>query len=76
MPRGDGTGPAGMSPGTGRGLGRGGGRGRMGGQSMGPGGKCVCPSCGIKVEHKIGVPCYDMSCPKCGIKMVRDRDVS
>ena len=76
MPRGDGTGPVGMSPGTGRGLGRGGGRGRMGGQSMGPGGKCVCPSCGIKVEHKIGVPCYDMSCPKCGIKMVRDRDVS
>ncbi len=76
MPRGDGTGPAGMGPGTGRGLGRGGGRGRMGGQSMGPGGKCVCPSCGIKVEHKIGVPCYDMSCPKCGIKMVRDRDVS
>ncbi len=76
MPRGDGTGPAGMGPGTGRGIGRGGGRGRMGGQSMGPGGKCVCPSCGIKVEHKIGVPCYDMSCPKCGIKMVRDRDVS
>ena len=76
MPRGDGTGPAGQGPGTGRGLGRGGGRGRMGGQSMGPGGKCVCPSCGTKVEHKIGVPCYDMSCPKCGIKMVRDRDVS
>ena len=76
MPRGDGTGPAGQGPGTGRGLGRGVGRGRMGGQSMGPGGKCVCPSCGTKVEHKIGVPCYDMSCPKCGIKMVRDRDVS
>ncbi|MBA7623467.1 hypothetical protein ES703_30863 [subsurface metagenome] len=76
MPRGDGTGPAGMGPGTGRGLGRGVGRGRMGGQSMGPGGKCVCPGCGTKVEHKIGVPCYDMSCPKCGIKMVRDRDVS
>lgn len=76
MPRGDGTGPAGMGPETGRGLGRGGGRGRMSGQSMGPGGKCVCPGCGTKVEHKIGVPCYDMSCPKCGIKMVRDRDVS
>ncbi len=76
MPRGDGTGPAGMGPGTGRGLGRSGGRGRMGGQNMGPGGKCVCPGCGTKVEHKIGVPCYDMSCPKCGIKMVRDRDVS
>ena len=29
MPRGDGTGPAGQDPGTGRGLGRSGGRGRM-----------------------------------------------
>ena len=72
MPRGDGTGPTGQGPGTGRGLGRGGGRGRMGGQSMGPGGKCVCPGCGNKVDYKIGVPCYEMVCPKCGTKMVRD----
>jgi len=68
MPRGDGTGPTGQGPGTGRGLGRGGGIGRMGGQSMGPGGQCVCPSCGTKVEHKIGVACYDMSCPNAAQK--------
>ena len=72
MPRGDGTGPTGQGPGTGRGLGRAGGRGRMGGQSMGPGGKCVCPGCGTKVDHKIGVPCFEIVCPKCGTKMVRD----
>jgi len=71
MPRGDGTGPLGQGPGTGRGLGRGVRRGRMGGQGMGPGGKCVCPSCGTSVEHQIGVPCYEMDCPKCGTKMVR-----
>ncbi len=50
MPRGDGTGPAGQGAGTGRGLGSGGGRGRQGGFSMGPGGKCVCPSCGTKTR--------------------------
>ena len=72
MPRGDGTGPAGQEPGTGRGLGRGGGRGRMGGQSTGPGGKCVCPNCGTKVDHRVGVPCYEVNCPKCGTRMVRD----
>ena len=71
MPRGDGTGLLGQGPGTGRGLGLGGGRGRMGGHGIGPGGQCVCPSCGTKVEHQIGVPCYEMSCPKCGKKMVR-----
>lgn len=71
MPGGDGTGPRGQGPGTGRGSGRGSGRGRMGGQGIGPGGECVCPSCGTKVEHKLSVPCYEMSCPKCGAKMVR-----
>ena len=73
MPRGDGTGPAGQGPGTGRGLGRGGGRGRQGGFSMGPGGKCICPSCGTKLDHKIGVSCNEMACPKCGTKMTRER---
>jgi len=73
MPRGDGTGPAGQGPGTGRGAGAGKGQGigRMGGQSLGPGGSCVCPSCGTKVAHEAGSPCYDISCPKCGTKMVR-----
>ncbi len=75
MPRGDGTGPAGQGPGTGRGMGRGGGgRGRMGGNrpGAGPGGSCVCPSCGAKVVHKQGEPCYTISCPQCGAKMMRE----
>jgi len=73
MPRGDGTGPSGRGPGTGRRLGRGGGRGRMGGTraGAGPTGNCVCPSCGASVPHQVGTPCYNMSCPQCGAKMVR-----
>ena len=47
--------------------------GRMGGnrRGAGPGGKCVCPSCGHIATHSIGIPCYQMSCPKCGASMVR-----
>jgi len=76
MPRGDGTGPIwGSGPGTGRGRGTGGvGRGRMSCNrpGAGPAGNCVCPSCGAKVPHKVGVPCYNVSCPQCGTKMVRE----
>ena len=61
MPRGDGTGPPGG----------GGGRGRMGGQGLGVGGNCVCPSCGATVSHQRGAPCFQINCPKCGTKMVR-----
>jgi hypothetical protein len=66
MPRGDGTGPPRGGPARGRG-------GRMRGSraGAGPGGDCVCPSCGEKLPHKQGVPCYNISCPKCGTKMVR-----
>ena len=73
MPRGDGTGPSGGGPGTGRGMGQGGGKGRMGGNRPGAGlgGNCICPSCGTKVSHQAGTPCYSMNCPKCGIKMAR-----
>ena len=76
MPRGDGTGPpGGGGPGTGRGMGtgRGSGRGRMEGNrpGAGPGGECVCPSCGATVSHEAGVPCYQIECPKCGTSMVR-----
>ena len=65
MPRGDGTGPQGDSSQRG---------GRMGGnrQGAGGGGNCVCPSCGTKVPHQIGVPCYNMKCPKCQTGMVRE----
>ena len=57
--------------GGGRGQGRGGGRGRMGGRGLGPSGYCVCPSCGTKVPHRRGIPCYQTTCPRCGAKMNR-----
>ena len=81
MPRGDGTGPTGQGQGTGRGgeMGRGGvgqgmgsGQGRMGGQGIGPGGNCLCPSCGTKTPHQQGVPCVQVNCPECGTTMVRE----
>ncbi|MBN1350824.1 hypothetical protein JXJ21_15505 [candidate division KSB1 bacterium] len=78
MPRGDGTGPTGQGPGTGRGGGRGagGGRGRMGGSNpgSGPGGNCVCPSCGTIATHQVGIPCYSVSCPKCGTAMIKQKN--
>ncbi|MCD6517544.1 MAG: hypothetical protein J7L72_09045 [Candidatus Aminicenantes bacterium] len=49
----------------------GGGRGGRGGQGFGPGGQCVCPSCGTKVPHKRGTPCNQIKCPKCGTMMTR-----
>jgi hypothetical protein len=74
MPGGNGTGPFSGGPGTGRGMGRGGGRGRMGGNrpGAGPGGYCVCPSCGARISHQRGAPCYSVNCPKCGARMVRE----
>lgn len=73
MPRGDGTGPFGAVPGTGRGLGRGRGPGRMGGNrpGAGPGGECVCPACGATIPHQASLPCSQVNCPKCGTRMVR-----
>ncbi|MFA7159009.1 MAG: DUF5320 family protein [Kiritimatiellia bacterium] len=85
MPRGDGTGPMGAGPGTGRGMGGGGGQGmgrgssaglragRMGGFAMGPGGDCVCPKCGKTVAHQQGAPCVQLKCPACGTTMTRAR---
>ena len=40
-------------------------------RGSGPGGDCVCPSCGTTVPHKRGTPCYTVTCPKCGVKMIR-----
>lgn len=78
MPRGDGKGPMGGGKGGGQGQGRGQGAGqgtgragRFGFKSAGPGGKCVCPSCGETVSHSQGVPCANLQCPKCGQKMTR-----
>jgi hypothetical protein len=65
----------GRGGGTGRGGGRGGGRGpgRMGGPAAaGPGGSCVCPSCGHRQPHVTGQPCYEVECPKCGNRMTRE----
>jgi predicted Zn-ribbon and HTH transcriptional regulator len=46
--------------------------GRMGGPlAAGPGGSCVCPSCGYQEDHKIGIPCDEQKCPKCGTSMIR-----
>ena len=74
MPRGDGTGPYGQGPGIGRGLGRARGMGWMGGnrRGAGPSGDCLCPSCGTKIHHQAGVPCYNLNCPKCGAKVIRE----
>ena len=77
MPGGDGTGPIGRGPMTGRvtrggGFGRGGGRrGLGGGFARGPGGECLCPSCGYRESHQLGVSCYTKKCPKCGATMTR-----
>lgn len=69
MPYGDGTGPQGMGPRTGR---RGGGIGR--GQGIGRGGSayCVCPSCGQKTPHNRNLPCTQINCPNCGAPMAGD----
>lgn len=76
MPRGDGTGPTGAGPRTGRGAGRGGasgGRGRMGGFGLGGGGHCVCPSCGKTAPHQRATPCNQRNCPNCGARMTRQQ---
>lgn len=39
---------------------------------LGPGGNCVCPSCGTTKTHQRGRPCYMEKCPKCGTTMVRE----
>ena len=71
MPGGNGTGPSGQGPVTGRGMGRGG--GRMGGNrpGSGPGGNCLCPACKLSIPHQAGMPCFDVKCPKCGASMVK-----
>ena len=75
MARGAGGGAGGGAPGGGgRGQGgRGQGGGRKGGFARGPGGNCVCPSCGKTVSHEQGVPCFETRCPDCGALMTRQR---
>lgn len=64
----------GVGPGGGQGQGRGGqGRGRMGGPlAGGAGGACLCPKCGHREAHELGMPCVQKQCPKCGTAMTRE----
>jgi hypothetical protein len=50
------------------------GRGEGGGTKpgSGPGGYCVCPNCGHKLEHQVGKRCLDTQCPECGTAMARE----
>jgi len=71
---GPGTGSAGSrQAGRGMGMGQGQGRGRMGGFAMGPGGNCVCPSCGKAMPHRQGTPCNQVKCAACGATMTLER---
>ena len=56
-----------------RGGGRGSGMNKGGriGVGAGPGGECICFSCGYRIPHQIGVPCYQQVCPECGTNMMR-----
>jgi len=68
------SGRGGMGPGGGQGRGQGGqGRGRLGGPRQGGvGGSCLCPNCGHREPHEVGVPCMQKQCPKCGTAMTRE----
>ena len=71
MPGGDGTGPRGQGPGTGRGMGGRNAPRENFSRGAGPGGECICPSCGTIQIHKSGQPCTEIKCSKCGTMMVR-----
>jgi len=72
MPQGDGTGPRGEGPRTGRKGGTTSNQGSGAGGGRGPGGSCICPSCRAKSSHKAGSPCFEQKCPECGTTMTRE----
>lgn len=38
----------------------------------GPGGNCVCSSCGYTTSHTRFLPCNQRKCPKCGSTMTKE----
>jgi len=38
----------------------------------GPGGNCICPSCGYKTPHSRSSPCNQIKCPNCGNVLTRE----
>ena len=38
----------------------------------GPGGNCICPSCGYTTTHSRLKPCNERKCPRCGTIMTRE----
>ncbi len=49
--------------------------GLLGRTGKGPGGDCVCPECGVHIEHQKGVPCKNTICGNCGVNMERVVDL-
>ena len=45
-------------------------------RGLGPGGTCVCPECGKRLEHETGKHCNEIECPDCGHKMVRKDEIT
>jgi len=58
---------------AGGGFGRRGRRGIGGGFARGPGGECICPNCGYREPHQLGVSCYTKKCPECEAPMTGTR---
>ena len=42
-----------------------------GASGKGPGGWCVCPTCGYKIPHQPGAPCSTIQCQNCKINLER-----
>ena len=73
MPRNDEMGSRGQGPGTGRKMWPGtGDRSRSRGRLTGPDGYCICPKCGERLPHQLGISCFDVKCPKCSSMMTRE----